>query len=162
MDPYGDKARTALPTHALLPPASHQQQFVARSPLTTGPGIVREIRLDNIVADTLNGQGTAPGALPNYKELELKRPNDAPTVIQGGLADYSRIAQMQAMMDEMARSNHLINDIGRNLHTEAANANPLQAGRYSGRLSLANRTAQSKAAPQNSQRPNVQEPGARS
>ena len=130
--------------------------------MTTGPGIVREIRLDNIVADTLNGQGTAAGALPNYKELELKRPNEAPTVIQGGLADYSRIAQMQAMMDEMARSNHLINDIGRSLHAEATNADPLQAGRYSGRLSLANRTAQSKAAPQNSQRPNVQEPGARS
>ena len=114
------------------------------------------------MADTLDGQRGAaggPGTLPNYKELELKRPSAAPIVLSGGLADYSRLAQMQLMMDEMARSNHLINDIGRGLQADAAQASAVHSGRYSGRLSHANRTAQSRAVPQKSKRSNVQEPG---
>ena len=94
--------------------------------------------------DGQRGAAGGPGTLSNYKELELKRPSAAPIVLSGGLADYSRLAQMQLMMDEMARSNHLINDIGRGLHADvdayAVQASALHSDRYSGRLSHANRT----------------------
>jgi hypothetical protein len=54
---------------------------------------------------------------------------------------------MQLMMDEMARSNHLINDIGKNLHADVAQFSNVHSQNYSGILSQANKTAQSRAVP---------------
>lgn len=115
-----------------------QHPYATRSPLTTGPGIVREIRLDSIVADTLSGR-PAPTELRNYQELGMRQLDGNAAGAGDSLSEYARLAQMQVMMGAMAHSNHHIADVNRHL---APMPRPPQ-GVGPGGLSAANYTVQS-------------------
>lgn len=91
--------------------------FVPRSIIEPRPeahkyGIVRDLRLDKIVATTMDEHRNKMDPLDNYLDLQLREgPLVGSAAGAGGKNssnDISRIVEMQALIEGMARSNAVI------------------------------------------------------
>jgi len=119
---HGQYSAAASPIKMNAASLDARPQFVPRS-VIHGPmeakqaGIIRDLRLDNIVRDTMHNHNDP--SLKNFYELELRQrpalpgPGPGPAAGgRGGMGDISRIAEMQALIEGMAKSNQVILDIG--------------------------------------------------
>ena len=92
-------------------------------PTQHSQGIIRNIRLDNIVSDTMNERFGPQQDIAGFQALQMRSIGQGVPGANGlfsspgrgngsGLSDYTRIAEMQALIEGMARSNQVIMNIG--------------------------------------------------
>lgn len=97
-----------------------------RSPLLSGAGVAREVRLDDIVADTMNGyRGTATGTQPKFQELEMRQQDvglkQAPS---GQRVVPKRTDKVKQLTDGVKRSTNVSNNTRMDLQPAAVPAHP--------------------------------------